>query len=37
MVPGEGAVPLSAESHHLASEFLNAPQKLVIVSRLANF
>jgi hypothetical protein len=35
-VPGEWVVPLSAESHHLEREFLDAHQKLVIVRRLAN-
>jgi hypothetical protein len=30
-VPGEGAVPPSAENRHLVTEFLSAPQKLLIV------
>jgi hypothetical protein len=33
---GERAVPLSAENRHPAREFFDAPQKLVVVRRLAN-
>jgi hypothetical protein len=35
-VSGEGTVPLSAESRHPEREFLDAPQKLVVVCWLAN-
>jgi hypothetical protein len=35
-VPGEGEVPFSAESRHLARQFLCVPQEFGIVRRLAN-
>jgi hypothetical protein len=35
-VSGEGAVPLSAENYHPAREFLDAPQKFVVVCWLTN-
>jgi hypothetical protein len=35
-VSGRGAVALSSESRHPAREFLDAPQKLVVVRQLAN-